>query len=65
MMLDVNPSLLPSTLAFEHQLSNGVWLCQLLAEVLPEKEITDAIFDSDHDTYKVNLAIRETYYMPA
>ena len=45
---------LPTNLAFEDQLSNGVWLCQVLEEVLPAKEIGSRIYDSDHDTYKVS-----------
>ncbi|KAI6658005.1 hypothetical protein LOD99_15720 [Oopsacas minuta] len=51
-MLNTDLDTLPANLAFEHQLSNGVWLCQLLEEVLPAKDIASKIFDVDHDTYK-------------
>eukprot|EP00800_Vazella_pourtalesii_P000651 TRINITY_DN10575_c0_g1_i4.p1 TRINITY_DN10575_c0_g1~~TRINITY_DN10575_c0_g1_i4.p1 ORF type:complete len:496 (-),score=113.22 TRINITY_DN10575_c0_g1_i4:2979-4466(-) len=51
-MLNIELESFPVNLAFEHQLCNGVWLCQLLEEVLPVKDIGSKIYDTDHDTYK-------------
>ena len=59
LILNIELETLPINLAFEHQLSNGVWLCQVLDEVMPGKDLGSRIYDTDHDTYMVSCYMRD------